>query len=261
MSTVAMILRYELQNARRSRWLFGYALLLLLLTDGLLRLGGGGPRAVLSLSSVVLVFVPLVSIVFGSLYLYNSRDFVELLLAQPIRRSALFAGMYGGLALPLAAAFAVGVGVPFLYLGGRASTAPVLVLIGTGVMLTVVFTALAFLASLLIDDRARGLGACILLWLVLTLLYDGALLFVVTAFGDYPLERPLLALTMLNPVDLGRILLLLQLDVAALMGYTGAVFERFFGSAMGMVLSGGALLCWAALPLAWAARRFARKDF
>ena len=53
-------------------------------------------------------------------------------------------------------------------------------------------------------------------------------------WSDYPLELPLLGLTLLNPVDLGRVLLLLQFDNAALLGYTGAVFERFFGSALGM---------------------------
>ena len=56
-------------------------------------------------------------------------------------------------------------------------------------------------------------------------------------------------------------LLLLRLDTAALMGYTGAVFERFFGSALGIGLSAGALILWWAGPLVAARRRFCRKDF
>ena len=116
--TAAKVLRYELQDLRRSRWLVGYALLLLVLTDALLRFGGGGPRAVLSLMNVVLVFVPLVSIVFGTMYLYGARDFIELLLAQPVGRGSLFAGLYAGLAAPLALGFLLGVGLPFLW-GGQ----------------------------------------------------------------------------------------------------------------------------------------------
>jgi len=45
---------------------------------------------------------------------------------------------------------------------------------------------------------------------------------------DHPLEGPLIAGMLINPVDLGRVLLLLQFDLGALAGYTGALFERFF---------------------------------
>jgi Cu-processing system permease protein len=261
--TAVKVLRYELRDLGRSRWILGYALLLLLLTDALLRFGGGGPRAVLSLLNVVLVFVPLVSIVFGAMYLYGARDFIELLLAQPVGRTALFAGLYGGLAAPLAAAFVLGVGLPFFWGGaGNGSLAgPLAMLLAAGVLLTLVFTALAFLVSLLFDDRAKGLGAALLVWLAATALYDAVLVLVAVAFGDRPLELPLIGLTLLNPVDLGRVLLLLQFDSAALMGYTGAIFERFFGSGLGAVITATALILWCAGPLALALRRFRRQDF
>jgi Cu-processing system permease protein len=242
----AKVLRYELQDLRRSRWVFGYALLLLALTDALLRFGGGGPRALVSLLNVVLVLVPLVSVVFGTMYLYAARDFIELLLAQPVRRLELYAGLYAGLALPLALAFVLGVGLPF---------------VTAGVLLTLAFTAIAFLVSLVFEDRTRGFGVALLLWLAATALYDAGLVFVAVTWSDYPLELPLLGLTLLNPVDLGRVLLLLQFDNAALMGYTGAVFERFFGSAVGIAVSAGALLAWCGIPLWLAGRRFVRKDF
>jgi Cu-processing system permease protein len=128
-------------------------------------------------------------------------------------------------------------------------------------LLTLVFTAVAMLVSLLVGDRARGLGLAILLWLAATALYDALIVLVATTFSDYPLELPLIALTILNPVDLGRVLLLLRLDTAALMGYTGAVFERFFGSLLGTALSAGALLLWCVGPLGAAHYRFCRKDF
>ncbi len=40
----------------------------------------------------------------------------------------------------------------------------------------------------------------------------------------------MVGLSALNPIDLSRILILLQLDVSAMMGYTGAVFKDFFGT-------------------------------
>jgi Cu-processing system permease protein len=261
--TAITVFRYELQDLRRSRWVMGYALCLLLLTEALLRFGGGGPRAVLSLMNVVLAVVPLVSVVFGTMYLYGSRSFIQLLLAQPVGRSSLFAGLYAGLAVPLATGFLLGVGLPFLWDGaGEGPLAgPLLMLLGTGALLTLVFTAVALLVSLLVDDRAKGLGLAILLWLTATALYDALIVLVATSFSDYPLELPLIGLTILNPIDLGRVLLLLRLDTAALMGYTGAVFERFFGSPLGTAVSVGALLLWCAGPLVAARQRFCRKDF
>jgi len=259
----AKILRFQLHDLVRSRWVLGYTLLLLALTEALLRLGGGGPRATLSLMNVVLTVVPLVSIVFGTMYLYGAREFIELLLAQPVGRRALFAGLYGGLALPLAAGFLLGVGLPFLWNGSDdgSGSGPIALLLGCGVLLTLIFTALAFLVSLLVVDRARGLGVAIVLWLCATALYDAVLVLAATALSDYPLELPLLGLTLLNPVDLGRVLLLLRFDVAALMGYTGAVFERFFGTAMGLGITAGALALWCAVPILLGVRRFVRKDF
>jgi Cu-processing system permease protein len=261
--TAVTVFRYELQDLRRSRWLPGYALCLFLLTEALLRFGGGGPRAVLSLMNVVLGVVPLAGIVFGTMYLYGSRRFIQLLLAQPVARGELFAGLYAGLALPLAGGFLLAVGVPFLWEGSAdgALAAPLLMLLGAGTLLTLVFTALAMLVALAVDDRARGLGLAILLWLAATALYDALIVLVAAAFPDSALELPLLGLTVLNPVDLARVSLLLKLDTAALMGYTGAVFERFFGSMLGTTLSLGALVLWWIGPLAVGRRRFCRKDF
>jgi Cu-processing system permease protein len=261
--TTMTVFRYELQDLRRSRWVLGYTLCLFLLTEALLRFGGGGPRAVLSLMNVALGVVPLVAIVFGTMYLYGSRSFIQLLLAQPVGRGQLFAGLYAGLALPLAAGFLLAVGLPFLWDGaGEGPLAgPLVMLLGAGTLLTLVFTALAMLVSLQVNDRAKGLGLAILVWLLLTALYDAGIVLVATAFSDYPLELPLLGLTLLNPIDLARVAMLLRLDTAALMGYTGAIFERFFGSGLGLGLSAGALLLWWAGPLAAARRRFCRKDF
>jgi len=261
--TAFKVLKVQLRDLVRSRWLLGYMLLLLALTEALLRFGGSGPRAVISLLNVVLILVPLVSIVFGTMYLYGAREFIELLLAQPVGRPALFAGLYMGLALPLVVGFLMGVGLPFLWAGpGEGSgSGSIGLLLATGTLLTLVFTALAFLVSVLVVDRARGLGLAIVLWLGVTVLYDAILVLVVTTMADYPLELPLLGLTLLNPVDLGRVLLLLRLDAAALMGYTGAVFERFFGSALGTGVTIGALALWVAGPMLLGMRRFVAKDF
>lgn len=263
MNTAMKVARYEGSNVLRSRWMLVYTLFFLAASYGLLRFAGSGTKALLSLMSVVLFLVPLVTVVYGTVYLYSAREFTELLLAQPVKRWQLFTGLYLGLTVPLSLGLAAGVSLPFVMYGfdepALAGTLAVLVL--AGVTLTSVFTAFAFLIALRCEDRMRGLGAAIGLWLVLSLLYDGVVLFLVAAFGDYPLERAVLGLTLANPVDLARVLLLLRFDVSALMGYTGAVFQRFFGGAAGAALAATMLGLWVAAPVALGVRAFRRKDF
>ena len=252
---------YELRNVARSRWLIAYALFFVIVTDALLRFGGGEGRALLSITSVVLFVVPLMGLVFGATYLYDAREFTELLLAQPVGRTQLFAGLYLGLALPLSAALIVGVGLPFAWHGATTADLMTLAVIAVcGALLTLAFVALAFVIALRADDKVRGLGTAIGVWLTLSLVYDGLVMVGVALFADYPIERPVLALMLANPIDLARVLLLLRFDAGALQGYTGAVFTQFFGGA-GAAVAVGALLLWVATPLALGLRAFRRKDF
>lgn len=264
MSAVAMRLAAsQLRDVIRSRWLVVYLGFFLLLTEGLLRFTGGDAKTLLSLGSVSLMVIPLATLVLSTLYVYNAREFSELLLAQPIKRRDLYVGLYLGLAIPSVCAFVLGVAVPFAVRGGpdtpQRGALVVLLLIGTA--LTLAFTAIAFCIALGAEDRLRGMGRALGVWLVVAIVYDGIVLTAVTLFSDYPIERPLLALMFANPVDLARVLLLLRLDIAALMGYTGAVFERFVGGALGSILAASMLCLWIAVPVALGARQFRRKDF
>jgi Cu-processing system permease protein len=261
MNLTVRVLSSQLRNVARSRWVIGYGLLLLAGTELLLRFGGSGERALLSLLNVVLLLLPLVSVMFGVLYVHNAREFIELLLAQPVGRGTLYTGLFAGVTIPLVGAFLVGVGVPLLVQGGDARyLAQCALLLGAGTLLTIGFTALALAVAVRFDDRARALGIALLVWFSCALLYDGLLLLVTSVFADYPLETPLLVLVFLNPVDLARVALLMSFDVSALMGYTGAVYQRFFGPG-GMLLALGMLLVTGLVPFLLGRRWFLRKDF
>jgi Cu-processing system permease protein len=62
-------------------------------------------------------------------------------------------------------------------------------------------------------------------------------------------------------VDLGRVLLLLSFDVSALMGYTGAVYQRFFDGPGGVLLALLMLGVCAGVPFLLGLHWFRRKDF
>lgn len=263
MKVTAKVARYEIRDVIRSRWLIGYTLFFLLVTDALFRFGGGGEKALLSLINVVLILIPLVSIVFSTVYLYAAREFIELLLAQPIKRRQVFAGLYVGLALPLSLSFVTAVCIPFILHRGIASAQPgtFAALLLAGIALTLIFTALAFLIVARTEDRVKGLGLAVAVWLFLAVLYDGLVLLVISIMADYSIERPLIALMLANPMDLARVALLLQFDVAALLGYTGAVMQKFFGRAIGVTVTSLALAVWVIVPLFAGMRAFQKKDF
>jgi len=261
MSAVSKVVRYVARDLVRSRWLLAYAGFFVAATTLLLRFSDTPEKAMLSVSHVVLFVVPLANVVFGAMYLYGAREFVELLLAQPVRRGALYAGLVLGLAGPVAGASVLGLLLPLVLMGaGSAVAGTALLVAGIAAALGAVFTVLAAVIAFAIEDRARGLAAALGAWLVLAVAYDAAVLMAAAQFADYPLERPMLAAMLANPIDLSRLLLLVRLDGAALLGYTGAVFQRFFGGA-GALAAAGAIALWIAVP-AWAgARLFQRKDF
>lgn len=263
MRTTAKVAGYELRDVLRSRWLIGYTLFFLVVTDVLFRFGGGGEKALLSLVNVVLFLIPLVAIVFSTVYLYAAREFTELLLTQPIRRRQVFGGLYLGLAVPLSLSFVVAVVIPFIVHGGIATARPgtFIALILIGVALNFIFTALAILIVARTEDRLKGLGIAVALWLFLAVLYDGLVLLLISIMADHPLERPLLAMMLANPMDLARVGLLLQFDVAALLGYTGALLQRFFGRSMGVAATAAAMAGWIILPFLAGMRAFQKKDF
>ena len=135
------------------------------------------------------------------------------------------------------------------------------VFLGGGILLHLCFLALAFLIALSVEDRLRGFSTSLVLWLVMVFLYDGALLYVIAYFSDYPLDRFTIGAILLNPVDLERILVLMQLDASVLLGYTGAVFRRFFGTTLGIFTALGAMTLWVAVPTAVFFHRLGKKDF
>lgn len=263
MDGAVKILKYELQDVVRSKWLFVYAAFFFLITYGLFSFGGNSTQVLLSLMNIVLVLIPLVGIVFGTMYVYHSREFVELLLSQPVRRKSIYRGVFSGLAVPLALSFTVGTTLPFLFFGTEqaADWITLAALLSAGTVLTFVFVALAFVVSLKNEDRLKGFGISILLWFFFAILYDGLVLFSAYAFGDYPLEKAMIVLSVLNPIDLARIIMLLNFDISALMGYTGAIFKQFFGSGIGIGIGIASLAVWFALPFFLGQRAFDKKDF
>jgi Cu-processing system permease protein len=247
----------------RSRWTILYGIFFLLSTLSLFYFSGNLTKSIVSLMNVTLTIIPLISIAFGVMYYYNSREFIDLLLSQPVSRKSVFMGQYFGLAFSLSLSFIFGTLIPYFIYGVFVSADiwNFLILLVVGVLLTFIFVALAYFITIRNDDKIKGFGLAILVWLYLAVIYDGLMLLFFISFNDYPLEKASILLTVLNPIDLSRVLVLLKLDISALMGYTGAVFNQFFGTTKGMIISLTVMVFWWLVPLAVMIRTVGKKDF
>lgn len=251
------LVKYIFYDIFRSRFILLYMLFLLLSCIGMFQLDSDTSKVVLSLMNILLIVVPLVSVIFTTIHFYNSYEFIEMMLAQPINRRIIFLAEFLAVSFSLTLAFLVGLGIPMIFYGADGSG---LTLLYSGSVLTLVFVSLAFLSAVLTRDKAKAIGIALLFWFYFTLIYDAFILWVVYTFSDYPLEKATLVLISFNPVDLARILMVLKLDISALMGYTGAFFRQFFESGLGFLFSTAILLLWIIIPT-WAALLvFKRKD-
>ena len=257
------ILKYSFFDLVRSRWSIVYLAFYLLIGFVLLFLNNDLSKAIITMMNIIIILTPLIGTIFGVMYYYNSREFTELLLAQPIKRTSIFMGQYLGVAVSLSMSLVLGLGIPFIAYGVMKSAAiyNFLSLILVGVLLNFIFVALAFNIALSNENKIRGFSYAILLWLLLAVIYDGFFLIVLMIFEEYPLDKFSLIATLFNPIDLSRITILLKLDISALMGYTGALFRNFFGRSWGVVTSFSMLLAWVILPVLRIVYVARRKDF
>lgn len=241
----------------KNKIVLGYTLILALLSWSSFGLEDNSAKGLLTILNVILFTVPLVSILFATIYLYNSAEFIELLLSQPIKRRKIWLSLFLGLSLSMVAAFSIGAGIPLLI---NAPDSVGIMMVIVGCLISLIFVALAFLSSILTRDKAKGIGISIMTWLFFALLFDGLVLFLLFQFSDYPIEKAMVAVTALSPIDLARIQILLHLDVSAMMGYTGAIFKDFFGNALGLTVSFMLLCLWVIIPFCVSLKKFKNKD-
>ncbi|MEQ1553878.1 MAG: ABC transporter permease subunit [Ferruginibacter sp.] len=251
------ILKYVIVDIVKNKIVLAYAIILALFSWSTFSLEDNASKGLLTLLNIILLTVPLVAILFSTIYIYKSSEFIELLVSHPIKRSKIWWSLFAGLASSLAIAFIVGAGIPILI---YVDFLKAFMMLSVGILITIIFVAIAFLSSILCRDKAKGIGVSILLWLYFALLFDGVVLFLMFQFSDYPIEKIMVGITALSPIDLSRILILLQLDVSAMMGYTGAIFKDFFGTSIGLVISFTLLILWIVVPFSISLIKFKRKD-
>ena len=87
------IIKYVVLDLVKNKIVLVYTFFLLAMSLGIFSMDENATKGIMSLMNLVLIFIPLVSIIFSTIYVYNSSEFIELLVAQPLKRKTLFNGM------------------------------------------------------------------------------------------------------------------------------------------------------------------------
>ena len=269
---VTVVAREEFRRALEGRWLFGFTALLTALVLGLSFFGlaqgrevgfQGFARVTLSLMNLVLFMVPLTGLVLGVTSMTGDASALPLLLAQPIGRGEVLVGKLAGVALALTTAQAIafgGGGLVVAFAAGAEQAAAFAALAGLSIGLGWLTVSAALCLAVLWPDRLKAMSAALLLWLLMVVAYDLAVLGATTLLAGWPLEWVLFPALLVNPVDLARVLTTLAVGSGALFGPTSAVLMRMFGSRGGVALGLATLTLETTVPMLVAMSVFRRRD-
>ncbi len=262
--------RYELAAQVRGRTLPAFAAAFALAALGIavagLAAGGsltvqGFARTAVSLLQLVLWVVPLVALADAALAAADGYD-LETMAAQPVARGTMVWGRALGRFAALAATLLAGLGAAGLVIAGAAGLGDAgryVGLVAATVALAAACTAIGTLAGVLARSRLRALALALALWFILTIGFDLVAIAALSMLPRAELTWSLTALLLLDPVDAARALVAGLFGAEAIAGPMGAALRRVLGPVGLPVLAVG-LVAWSVVPLALAARLFARRD-
>ena len=263
------IIRKELRDALRNRWLAGFAALL-----GAIGLAATASaydslsgftlqafgRTTATLMNLCLLLAPLVAVLMGASAIAGEqeRGTLEPLLAQPLTRTQLLVGKHVALLLALAGAIIAGflpAGVLIAAQSGPAMLAYYLLFPVVAMLAAAALAGVGIAISVASRSAAQAQGTAIAVWFTLGLLYDLVLIGSLAVAG---LRVEFLgAALILNPIDAARVVGVLALEPDLyLLGPAGAWLTAQFTPAGTAAVLVATNLCWALLTVVGASWKF-----
>ena len=272
-SGIFEIAQQEFALHRRNRWVVSFAVIfatlgLAVAYFGMITSGYTGfqdfVRTSASLINLGGFLLPLFALLLGVFSFLTHREYLEILATQPISRRGILLGKYFGLLLSVLAAAALGFGLPGVIIAasiGVEGAGTYLLVVFFSCLLAAVFTGLSVLIALLAGRRPIALGVAIAVWIFYELVY-GLLMLATTLYLPPGVAKNVLLVGLGgNPVDVVRVLCLLQVGGPALYGPAGATLIKLTGSTAVATTIGLAIVAvWIVVPMVVATRVFRRQD-
>ncbi len=262
MKKIFEIAKQDLKLNLRNRWILGVSLLFGILTlsvaySGMVTAGYVGfqdfRRTGASIVSLVLYLVPILALMMGTFAFVSSREYLDLVVTQPIARWKIILGKYLGALLSFFISTGAGFGVAGVIIAirigaeGSMRFASVVLL---SFLLGAVFLSLSFLLSILLRRRQAAVGMSVLVWFFFVIFYDLIMMASAVFLSYRTLKTSLLVGLLFNPVDMVRVTSLIVVGGESVFGAAGVVAVKLLGSMGALVgLSLVLILLWVALPL------------
>lgn len=269
--TLLPLIRKELRDSLRNRWLLLYTIAFGALAVGLANLSqigtgltgfvGFGKMAA-SLVNLVLLVVPLMGLTVGasSLATERERGMLAYLLAQPVTRMEVFTAKFIGLGLAMTASITLGFGLSAAYMassGTSADPTALVRLVALSVMLALAMLAVGMLISAVARRTATALGVSVFVWLGFVLVGDLGLMGA-TIMLKLPVQQ-LFALSLVNPTQAFKLAAIGGFDSTLdLLGPAGLYGVQTLGPWLAITLA-GAVMAWIVVPLVLAGAMFLRR--
>jgi len=267
-----VLVRKELSDAGRNRWLWVYSAGFAAIAVALTFLGipgagqagfGGFGRTAASLVALVQILVPLMALTLGAQTVAGQaeRGTLRFVLAHPVDRPEVLAGTVGGLVLALWGAVAAGFGAAALagvLTGSAGDPLSLLVLAGLSALLATAMLAVGIAVGAAARRASTAVGGAVLAWILLV--FGGDLGVMGTAVATRLPVGVLFFSVVANPVEAFRLAAVpafgSSLDV---LGPAGTYAIDTLGG-WATPLAVGVLVVWTVVPVAVAARSFTRRD-
>jgi Cu-processing system permease protein len=264
------LFRFELAAARKGKTapLFAAGFAVACVALALVGLSAGGALAVqgfartsISLLQLILWVVPLLGLLIGAAAGAECYE-LEYIAALRVTRLGIVFSRWAAWVGALGAALCIGLGAAgavIAVFAGSADGWRYLGLVGVALLLLSSCVAIGLAIGVRARHPGRAMAFAIVAWCVLVVGVDLVAIGLLAILPAGVPSWPLPFLLLLDPIDLARVLGLGLFSAAEIAGPTGAALRAMMGG-WGAVLLGAGLVAWTALPLAFAARTFRKRD-
>lgn len=274
MNAVMIVAGKEFRDGLRNRWVLSITLVFAILAIGLAYFGAAASgmvgftslaTTIVSLASLAIFLIPLIALLlaYDSIVGEEEQGTLLLLLTYPLGRSQLLLGKFLGHGAIMAVSTALGFGLAAVVISFSSAESagwPLWRAFGffilSAILLGWSFVAIAYVMSVVVNEKSRAAGAALLVWFWFVLIFDLLLLGVLVS-GKGALAGDWLGyLLLLNPADIFRIANLVSFD--AVREYSGLAAVATGPMFHPAVLT-AALVVWVLVPLASAVWLFNRR--
>ena len=270
MNPVLAVALKEFQDGLRNRWLVSITYIFALLSLGLSYYGSvasghiGPPSlssTIASLSSLSVFIIPLIALLlcYDSFVGEQESDTLLLLMTYPISHFQLLLGKFLGQGCIITLATTLGFGSAAVMLSVTSNLVGVMPSFGlfilTSTLLGLCFISLAYLISLLVNEKSKAAGVSLILWLFFVIIFDLALLAVLVGGDEILTQHGLVQMMMFNPADLFRLVNLSSLSTSDVNGVLAVAINSSYSTSTLLV----AMVAWVIGPLLLALVIFRKK--